>query len=45
MGRMAILFNGAEPFEQILNTPSTDNPMWNFINIDYVVSEKKLFKD
>ena len=24
MGMAAILFNGAEPFEQILNTPSTE---------------------
>ena len=26
MGMTAILFNGAEPFEQILNTLSTEDP-------------------
>ena len=27
MGRMAIMFNDAEPFEQIDNTPLTEGPM------------------
>ena len=29
MGIAAILFNGVEPFEQIVNTLSTESPMWN----------------
>ena len=29
----AILFNGAEPFEQIGNTLSTDGPVWNLVKI------------
>ena len=33
MGMAAILFNGAEPFEQIDNTLSTEGPMWNLIAI------------
>ena len=27
MGVAAILFNGAEPFESIINTPLTEGPM------------------
>ena len=45
MGMAAILFNGAEPFEQIVNIPSTEGPMWNLVKIGQVVSEKKTFKD
>ena len=45
MGRMAIMFNDAEPFEQIDNTPLTEGPMWNLLNIGPAVSEKKTFKD
>ena len=41
---MAILFNGAEPFKQIANTPSTEGPMWNLVKIGQAVS-KKTFKD
>ena len=45
MGTAAILFNGAEPFKQIDNTPSTDRPMYNLVKIGQAVSEKKTFKD
>ena len=41
MGMSSILFNGAEPYEQVVNIPSTD-PMWNLVKICQVVSEKKL---
>ena len=40
----AILFNNAEPFEQSVNIPLTEGPMWNLVKIGQVVSEKK-FKD
>ena len=39
MDMAPILFNGAEPFEQILNIPSTGH-MWNLVKIDHAVSEK-----
>ena len=29
----AILFNGAEPFQQIDNNPSTDGPKWSLEKI------------
>ena len=29
---VAILFNSAEPFEQIDKTLSTESPMWNLVN-------------
>ena len=38
MGMTAILFNGAEPLEQIVNIPSTEGPMWNLVKIDQAVS-------
>ena len=38
MGMTAILFNGAEPFEQIVNIPSTEGPMWNLAKIGQAVS-------
>ena len=41
----AILFNGAEPFEQIVNILSTEGPMWDLVKIVQAVSEKKTFKD
>ena len=41
----AILFNGADPFEQIINILSTDGPMWNLVKTVHEVSEKKTFKD
>ena len=45
MGMAAILFNGTEPFEQIVNIPSTEGPMCNLKKMGQVVSEKKTFKD
>ena len=45
MGMAAILFNGAEPFDQIVNILSTEGPMWNLVYIVHAVSEKKTFKD
>ena len=44
--RMAtILFNGMEPFEQIVDIPLTEGPMYNLVKIGQAVSEKKPFKD
>ena len=40
MGLTTILFNGAEPFEQIANTHSTEDPMWSLVKIAQAVSEK-----
>ena len=45
MGMAAILFNDAEPFEQSVNIPLTEDPMWNLVKIGWVVSEKKTFKN
>ena len=45
MGMAAILFNGAEPFVQIVNTLSTEGPMWNLVKIAQTVSEKKTYKN
>ena len=33
MGMAAILFDGAEPFEQIGNTLLIEGPMWNLVKI------------
>ena len=33
MGMADILFNGMEPFDQIVNILSTEGPMWNLMNI------------
>ena len=44
MGMAAILFNGVEPFKQIVNIPSTEGPMRNLVKIGQAVSEK-MFKD
>ena len=33
MGMVAILFDGAEPFEQIGNTLLTEGPLWNLVKI------------
>ena len=33
MGMPAILFNGVEPFEQIVSTLSTEGPVWNLVKI------------
>ena len=45
MGMAAILFNDAEPFEQSVNIPSIEGPMWNLVKIGQVILEKKMFKD
>ena len=44
MDMEVILFSGAEPFEQIVNTLLTEGPMWNLVKIAQAVSEKKTFK-
>ena len=36
-----ILFNGTEPFEQIVDTLSIEGPMWNLVKIAQAVSENK----
>ena len=45
MGIAVILFNGAEPFEQFVDTLSTESPMWNLVTIAQAVSEKNTFKN
>ena len=40
MGMAAILFNDPEPFEQIVNIPSTEGTMCNLVKIGQVVLEK-----
>ena len=45
MGMAAILFSGAESFEQIVNIPLIEGPMWHLVKIGQVGSEKKTFKD
>ena len=42
MGMAAILFNGKEPFDQIVNILLTEGPMWNLVKIVQEVSEKML---
>ena len=37
MGMATVLFNGAEPFELIINTLSTEGPMWNLVKIAQAV--------
>ena len=44
MGMAAILFNGAEPFEQIVNILLTEGSIWNLMKSVEAVSEKT-FKD
>ena len=34
-------FNGAKPFEQIVNIPSKEGPIWNLVKTGLAVSEKK----
>ena len=41
----AILFNDVEPFEQIINIPLTEGPLWNLVKIDTMLSEKKTVKE
>ena len=33
MGMAAILFNGVEPFKQIINTLLIEGPIWNIVEI------------
>ena len=42
---VAILFSGAQSFEQIDNILSTKVLMWNLVKIAQMVSEKKTFKN
>ena len=42
MGMAAILFNGVEPFKQIINTLSAEGPMLKRDKIAQAVSEKTL---
>ena len=44
MEMAAILFNGPEPFEQIVDILSSEGPMWNLTEkiVHLVVSEKKI---
>ena len=42
MGMVAILFNGAEPFKQIINTLLTESPMRNLMKITQAVSEANI---
>ena len=44
MSMAAILFNVAEPFEQIGKTLSTEGPVWNLVKNAQAVLEKKTFK-
>ena len=37
MGMTVILFNDEEPFEQSVNIPWTEGPMWNLVKIGQVV--------
>ena len=41
---LAILFNGTKPFEQIVNTPLTEGPMWKNGKTAQAVSEKMIYK-
>ena len=45
MGIATILFNGAVPFEQIVNSFSIEGPKWSLVKIVQAVSEKNTFKD
>ena len=42
MDMTAILFNTAELFEQIDNTPSTESSLWNLVKTGQAVSEQKM---
>ena len=43
-GHCGILCKSVEPFEQIVNIPLTEGPMWNLVKIGQAVSEKETFK-
>ena len=44
MGMSAIFLNGAESFEHIVKTLSTEGPMGNLMIAPQAVSEKKSYK-
>ena len=45
MGMVAILYNGAKLFDQIVNILSPEGPVGNLMKIVQEVSEKETFKD
>ena len=45
MGKATILFNGAAPFEEVINTFSLEGPMWNLLKIAQAISESKIFRN
>ena len=45
MGMAAILFSRAKLFVQIVNTTSTEDPIWNLVKINWQVVSQKTFKD
>ena len=45
MGMSAILFNGAEPFDQIVTSLRKKGHMWNLVKFGQTALEKKTFKD
>ena len=45
IGMAAILVDGAEPFEQSFNIPSTEGHMRHLVKIGRAVSENETFKD
>ena len=44
MGMAAILFNNAESFKQINNTPSTERLVWNLVKIGQGFQRRKHLK-
>ena len=42
MCMVASLFNGTDPFEQIVNILSTEGPMWNMVKTAHAVSEEDI---
>ena len=44
MGMVAILVNGTDPFEQIVNNLLTKGPMWNLVKVAQAILEKKTLK-
>ena len=45
MGKANILFNGTEPFEEVVNTFSLEGPMWNLLKIAQAILETKIFRN
>ena len=45
MGMVAIFFNGAGKFEQIVNIPSTESLICNLVKIGQAYSKAKTVKD